>query len=236
MVVLHNSSEESEDEFLRPLDAAAPDGSRGSTKVHVLDPNAYDPRFAPVAYRMSLLGAELKDIAAAFQTSPETVKAWREAHPAFDFAFSRGGQQADAFVAQALYRRATGYTHFETKFATSDGMFTDERTVAKHVPPDVKAAIFWLKNRAQTKWRDEQAPLSGGIPTPYADTSDQQLRELIRKAGLTAAPSPLSGMELVKKRDEAVGDFGPPPKPQFRADLPAVPRVPIIIEEDDDGE
>ncbi len=41
-----------------------------------------------------------------------------------------------------------------TKFATHQGVITDEREYIKHYPPDPAAAIFWLKNRQPKRWRD----------------------------------------------------------------------------------
>ena len=45
-------------------------------------------------------------------------------------------------VENALLKRATGYD-------------TDGET-PKHVPPDVRAAIFYLKNRRPKSWKDKQ--------------------------------------------------------------------------------
>jgi len=75
-------------------------------------------------------------------------------------------------------------------------MITDSKVVPKHVPPDVKAAVFWLKNRAQTKWRDDQQVLGGGNATPFDDLTDAQLRELLTRSGLVPAANPLAELEI----------------------------------------
>ena len=67
---------------------------------------------------------------------------------------------ADARVVQKLFERAMGYEHPETKFFTvNKGDFVQEietRETTKIYPPDVTAAIFWLKNRQPSRWRDKQ--------------------------------------------------------------------------------
>ena len=64
-----------------------------------------------------------------------------------------GKSQADAEVADRLFKRATGYSHKDTKFATFEGKITDAKEFTKHYPPDTIACIFWLKNRRPELWR-----------------------------------------------------------------------------------
>jgi len=193
---LQFAADDNEDRFLRPEDTPAPPSASPNALIslsspHVTDvpPNTYIKAFDAMAYRLALLGASPEAFAEAFSTTPETISQWRSRYPSFDLSIRRGALQADAFVAQSLYRRATGYTHFETKIATHEGIITDERTYAKHIPPDVKAAIFWLKNRAQMQWREEAIPTTP--PSPYAHNSLDQLKELVALAGLVPQTSPL---------------------------------------------
>ncbi|MGE5483158.1 MAG: hypothetical protein ACM3VX_09720, partial [Bacteroidota bacterium] len=57
------------------------------------------------------------------------------------------------------YRRACGYDFEETEIIadrTAEGQARPARVkrTKKHVPPDVTACIFWLKNREPERWRD----------------------------------------------------------------------------------
>jgi hypothetical protein len=60
-------------------------------------------------------------------------------------------------VKRSLYARAVGYNYETTKIFMPAGR---EKPVyapyIEHVPPDVTACIFWLKNRDPQHWRDSQ--------------------------------------------------------------------------------
>jgi hypothetical protein len=59
-------------------------------------------------------------------------------------------------VEQSLYQRAVGYSlNSEKIFCNKDGEVT-RVPIVEHVPPDVTAQIFWLKNRKPSEWRDVQ--------------------------------------------------------------------------------
>jgi hypothetical protein len=57
-------------------------------------------------------------------------------------------------VERSLYQRAVGYHHDAVKiFCKKDGEII-EAPYVEHVPPDVTAQIFWLKNRDPAHCRD----------------------------------------------------------------------------------
>jgi hypothetical protein len=61
---------------------------------------------------------------------------------------------ADDRVERSLYNRAIGYSYDAVKiFCSRDGEII-EAPYVEHVPPDVTACIFWLKNRRPQDWRD----------------------------------------------------------------------------------
>ena len=61
---------------------------------------------------------------------------------------------ADFEVEDSLYKRALGYEVEEAEvIASKDGKPTKVKRVKKHIPGDVTACIFWLKNRQPDKWR-----------------------------------------------------------------------------------
>lgn len=120
-------------------------------------PVDYRPAFCEDARKLCLLGATDKELADFFGISEATLNNWKVDHPGFLESLKSGKDQADATVAEKLFRRAIGYEHAAVK------IFADAKTGLDHVvdytekyPPDTAAAIFWLKNRQPAKWRDKQ--------------------------------------------------------------------------------
>jgi hypothetical protein len=103
-------------------------------------PTLYREEYAGEALKLCRLGAIDRELADFFEVAESTVGVWKQQHAEFSAALKQGKAQADAQVANALYRRATGYEHGE-----------------KHYPPDPTSCIFWLKNRRPDLWRDVQA-------------------------------------------------------------------------------
>jgi hypothetical protein len=68
----------------------------------------------------------------------------------------QGGSRQNR-VERSLYERAVGYNYEATKICTPANR---EKPVyapyVEHIPPDVTAAIFWMKNRDPQHWRDSQ--------------------------------------------------------------------------------
>ncbi len=120
-------------------------------------PSGYRPELVERAYRMSLLGLTDQQLADFLGISCETLYAWKLSYPEFRESITRGKIQADAHVAEALYRRACGYSHDAVKIFMPSG--ASEPVYAhytKHYPPDTKAALRWLMNRQPAVWRDRQ--------------------------------------------------------------------------------
>jgi hypothetical protein len=81
----------------------------------------------------------------------------RARYPEFRESITRGKIEADAHVAEALYRRACGYSHPAVKiFLPSGGSEPIYAPYTQHYPPDTKAALRWLMNRQPALWRDRQ--------------------------------------------------------------------------------
>lgn len=115
----------------------------------------YKPEYDELAFNYSLLGAIDKDLARFFGVTEQTINNWKNDHPTFFESMSKGKEQADAMVAKSLFKRATGYSHPETKIATRDGQITDTLDVEKHYAPDTAAISFWLRNRQPDLWREK---------------------------------------------------------------------------------
>jgi hypothetical protein len=103
---------------------------------------------------MTRLGATDADLAEAFDVSVVTIDNWKIRYPEFLGPLKAGKAEADDRVERSLYSRAVGYSFNSEKiFCNKDGEVT-RVPIVEHVPPDVTAQIFWLKNRDPKRWRD----------------------------------------------------------------------------------
>lgn len=139
-----------------------------------------------LVYTLSLLGAKETQLAEALRISESLVKKRMQVDAAFRKAVLDGRAIADSKVAESLYKRATGYDYVETLVTVrknSEGEVTViETPVKKHIPPDVVACIFWLKNRQKDQWADvnrmdvraQAAVISANID--LSQLSDEQLQ------------------------------------------------------------
>lgn len=99
-----------------------------------------------------------------------TLYDWKKKYPAFSEALAHGKEVVDIEVENALLKRAKGYDFVEItseliadKNARNKAVMKVTKRVTRHVPPDVKAIVFWLTNR-KPEWRDKQEKeLSGNI-------------------------------------------------------------------------
>lgn len=128
-------------------------------------PSRYRPEFSRQAGVLCRLGATDEDLADVFNVSRRTICRWKRARPEFRHALKNGKLVADANVAEALYRRAVGYSHQSVKIAASpDGQHVAIPYV-RNYPPDTTAAIFWLKNRRPGEWSEKRAhQVTGSSP------------------------------------------------------------------------
>jgi len=68
-----------------------------------------------------------------------------------------GKVEPDNRVERSLYERASGYSYDAVKiFLPAGAKKPIYAHYVEHVPPDVTACIFWLKNRKPAEWRDAQ--------------------------------------------------------------------------------
>lgn len=118
-----------------------------------------------------------------------TIYRWKIEHDEFCQALKGGKAAADERVERSLFAKATGYTFDAVKIFQYEGSPV-EVPYREHVPPDTTAAIFWLKNRKPTEWRDKlDLNHSGGLDLSRAKEADVDARiaELIGKAGVSGA-------------------------------------------------
>jgi hypothetical protein len=66
-----------------------------------------------------------------------------------------GKAEADVRVERSLYQRANGYSYEAVKvFMPAGAKKSVYALYVEHMPPDVTACIFWLKNRDPAHWRE----------------------------------------------------------------------------------
>ena len=131
-------------------------------------PSKYKPEFVEQAAKLCALGATDEDMAGFFSVHVDTIAEWKTRHKEFSDAVKESKAAADAIVERRLFERATGYSHPETHVSNFQGAITLTPLV-KHYAPDTTAAIFWLKNRKPTAWRDIKAvELSGDKDAPVS--------------------------------------------------------------------
>jgi hypothetical protein len=107
-----------------------------------------------MAKQIAKLGATDADLARIFGVSDATIDNWKAQHPDFLGSLKSSKAKADARVERSLYQRAVGYSYETVKiFCDKNGKVTRVPYVV-HVPLDVTAQIFWLKNRDPAHWRD----------------------------------------------------------------------------------
>ena len=80
-----------------------------------------------------------------------------------------GDSSMEDQVELALLTKALGYDYQETREEFSEK--TGARTVTQdhHVGPDVRAQIFWLKNRCPQRWKERPEPEFEGEVTILDD-------------------------------------------------------------------
>ena len=87
--------------------------------------------------------------------SEATLYRYKANHPEIKEALRKGKEVVDIEVENAMLKRALGYTIriVEQKIDKFGDVHDCERDV--HIPGDVTAQIFWLKNRRRQQWRDK---------------------------------------------------------------------------------
>jgi hypothetical protein len=118
-------------------------------------PTLYKEVYNEQARKLCLLGYTDKELADFFGVCEDTIHEWKKVYPKFSESINKGKDIADGEVAQALYHRATGYSHPEDDIKAINGEIVITPTT-KHYPPDTAAAFIWLKNRRSRNFKDKQ--------------------------------------------------------------------------------
>lgn len=118
-------------------------------------PTKYNSEWHPeLAFLLARDGLTDAQIADRLGIAKSTLEDWKKRHPGFKEHIKTGKKEPDDLVEHCLFQRATGYQYPEDRIMQYEGKPVIVPTI-KHVPPDVTAMIFWLKNRRPKQWRDK---------------------------------------------------------------------------------
>lgn len=147
-------------------------------------PTLFKREYVEVGRRLALLGLTNDEMARFFNVGATTFDRWLATHAEFRCAVNESKAVADGSVASRLFERAIGSTYTETSEVQDATGSVVSRTVdTKHLPANVTAQIFWLKNRQPDKWRDRiehQADVT--LNTPDAESLYRLYEENMRQA------------------------------------------------------
>lgn len=116
-------------------------------------------------------GLTNEQIAKNIGVNQDTLYTWIRRFPEFSEALKIGRDEADMQVENALFKRALGY-YTEDIQEEYEGTVRVKRVVKKKwVAPDISAQIFWLKNRASNRWRNDDRLIVN-------DTKDEKASDL----------------------------------------------------------
>ena len=107
----------------------------------------YDESFLEKAESYAGDGYTDAQIARKMNISRTTFYVYKQQYPEFAEAIESGREEADGKIENSVYQMAMGNYYLETT-VTCDGR---TRTTSRQMPPDLKAAIYWLERRDRKK-------------------------------------------------------------------------------------
>lgn len=121
----------------------------------------YQPEFVEIVEDLAKKGYHDFEIYEQLKISHNAFYNYLKENNEFSEALKRGRLVCVQQVEKALFQRAKGYDYEEktTEVQIKDNGETKPvsvKTVKKHVPADMGAIAFYLKNKASDDWRDSQ--------------------------------------------------------------------------------
>jgi hypothetical protein len=148
-----------------------------TTKKKVGRKTKYRKSLNKAVQELSEQGFTDKEIAEVFNVSESTINKWKKKYPVFMESMRQGKAIADHKVVNALYNRAIGYSHPDTHISVEKGDVT-LTNIVKHLPPDVSACKYWLKNRMKKDWKDKvETEVTGAEGQPLPGMTINIIRE-----------------------------------------------------------
>lgn len=125
-------------------------------------------------------GLSVQQMANNISITRTTLYDWMNKNTNISNAIKKGREQSDEEVENALFKRATGYSYREITEEDKGGNMQVTKIITKHMPAEVGAMVFWLKNRKPNEWRDKQGIAFEGdvenVPN-FADAFEKQISE-----------------------------------------------------------
>jgi hypothetical protein len=169
-------------------------------------PSLYKPRYAKVAKELCERGATNADLARFFKVSVFTIRQWRLQYEDFSTAVRVGKRAADDRVEESLYQRAIGYDFDTVKvFRDKNGKPALSEPYIEHIPPDVEACKWWLRNRRPDRWRDK---IEVEQRSSMADRSPEEIKRALVQKMVEWKLVPIENVppELLAPIDDTVDD------------------------------
>jgi len=122
-------------------------------------PTKYNESLPKEAEKLAEKGLKNKEIAEQLGIAKSTFYDYKKKFSEFPNSIKKGKKASIKPIENSMYARARGYDYEEQ--VTEERIREDGtqhpavvRTLKKHMPGDVTAQIFWLKNRMPKNWRD----------------------------------------------------------------------------------
>lgn len=109
-------------------------------------------------------GARDLEIAAELGISVDSLQRWKKANAEFCGLLKNWKDQAIEMVEKSLYLQAIGYSYKVPEY-DKDGNVTGYKT--ELIKPNLGAAIFFLKNKKPSEWRDKPELDGEGQELPF---------------------------------------------------------------------
>lgn len=108
------------------------------------------------------------EVAEKMHIRPQTLYEWMNRFPDIAEAFKKSKEIYDNEVVDSLWKSTKGYfVEEETTDIWEDADGNRRKHIVKKkrwIPPDTTAQIYWLNNRARSRWKARQ-PDDNNIPT-----------------------------------------------------------------------
>ena len=122
-------------------------------------PKRYKKTFAVIMKALLAAGVPRREAEELLELAPDEVARWSAQHGEFRAALAEA-PAADR-VEAALLKRALGFRQEEASSEELVDRKSGEilevlkrKVITKEVPPDVRAVLFWLKNRCPERWNE----------------------------------------------------------------------------------
>ena len=158
----------------------------------------YDQAYHPIlAAGFAARGHSHEEIAAKLEIPWKTFQRWLNEEYKFRKAVKEGQSFVIAQVEIALVRSATGFEYTETTTGpnSKNPDFIETKVTTKFIPPNVKAQIFFLQNKAPEYWTD-RSKLDGLGSAPV---TWKEVRQDIKPEHLKDIATPAKAAKICEK-------------------------------------